>query len=70
MSESRDRGASADGTVRVGRGSYTLTPPVGMKLPPETIVRTRNVVGPMQTTDWWSSLAWERYSSRHLEGLA
>lgn len=53
----------ADATVRVGRGSYTLTPPDGMKLPPKTIFRTADVVGPMQTTDWWSSLAWERYSS-------
>ncbi len=54
---------STDDTVRVGKGSYTLTSPADMKLPPETIFRTRNAVGPMQTTDWWSSLAWEPFSS-------
>jgi len=51
--------------VRVGKGSYTLTAPRGMKLPPRTIYKTRNVAGKMQTTDWWSSLAWETYSSNH-----
>jgi len=58
-----DPANGADGTVRVGKGSYTLTPPAGMKLPPQTIFRTARVVGPMPTNDWWSSLAWEPFSS-------
>lgn len=57
-----ERVASNSGVVSVGRGSYTRTPPPDMKLPPETIYRTSNVVGPMPTTDWWSSLAWLPHS--------
>ena len=49
--------------VQIGKGSYTLAPPQGMKLPPRQIWRTERVTGPMPTTDWWSSVAWERYSS-------
>ena len=55
--------AAEDDVVRVGKGSYALMPPSGTRLPPKTIYRTANVAGPMPTTDWWSSLAWERYSS-------
>ncbi len=51
--------------TRVGRGSYTLAPPAGMKLPPRKIYLTPNVTGKMPTNDWWSSLAWEPYSSNH-----
>ena len=56
--------ADGGGTVKVGKGSYTLTPPADRKLPPETIFRTANVAGPMPTNDWWSSLAWMQYSER------
>ena len=49
----------------VGRGSYTLSPPAGMKRPPRTIYATANVTGKMPTNDWWSSLAWEKFSSNH-----
>ena len=49
--------------VRVGKGSYTLTAPRDMKLPPRRIFQTDNVTARMQTTDWWSSLAWETFSS-------
>ena len=52
-------------TVRVGRGGYTLAAPPGMKLPPRAIYRTRSVTGAMPTNDWWSSLAWQRFSSNH-----
>ena len=59
-------GATALGQqVSAGRGSYTLTPPPGMKLPPRTICSTANVTGKMPTNDWWSSLAWEPFSSNH-----
>ncbi|MBN1421906.1 MAG: glycoside hydrolase family 81 [Planctomycetes bacterium] len=53
----------AGGIVRAGKGSYTLTPPPGMKLPPREIFRTAAVAGPMPTTDWWSSAAWEAFSA-------
>lgn len=49
--------------IRVGKGSYTLTAPAGMKLPPRVISQTENVKGKMPTNDWWSSLAWESFSS-------
>jgi len=48
-----------------GRGSYALSPPAGMKLPPRTIYATDKVTGKMPTNDWWSSLAWEKFSSNH-----
>ena len=51
--------------VRAGRGSYTLTAPAGMKLPPRKIYATPDVTGKMPTNDWWSSLAWEPFSSNH-----
>lgn len=49
--------------VHVGKGSYTVSAPPGMKLPPRTISQTENVTGKMPTNDWWSSLAWEPFSS-------
>jgi endoglucanase Acf2 len=49
----------------VGKGGYTTDPPKGMKLPPRRIYRTDTLKGKIQTTDWWSSLAWEQYSSNH-----
>jgi len=51
--------------VRAGKGGYTLTPPAGMKLPPRTLYATANVTSKMPTNDWWSSLAWEPFSSNH-----
>ncbi|MGB2808195.1 MAG: glycosyl hydrolase [Sedimentisphaerales bacterium] len=49
----------------VGQGSYSTRMPEGVKLPPNVIYRTDNLSGPVPTTDWWSSLAWEQYSSNH-----
>ena len=49
--------------VSVGAGSYTLTAPAGMKLPPRRIYQSPVVTARMPTNDWWSSLAWERFSS-------
>ena len=51
--------------VRVGKGGYATTPPAGMKLPPRRIYRTDTFKRKTPTCDWWSSLAWERYSSNH-----
>jgi len=51
--------------VPVGKGGYATTPPKGMKLPPRRIYRTDSLKGKTQTTDWWSSLAWEQFSSNH-----
>ncbi len=51
--------------VSAGKGGYTTDPPKGMKLPPRRIYSTSAYKGKMQTTDWWSSLAWEKYSSNH-----
>ncbi len=48
---------------RVGEGSYDVGIPFGAKGPPRTIYRTQSAQGHMPTNDWWSSLAWERYSS-------
>ena len=32
--------------------------------PPEKIYITENVTGPVQTNDWWSSVAWLKYSQK------
>jgi len=59
-------GASRAGdAVRVGKGSYALAAPPGLKLAPRTICRAPSFRGPMPTNGWWSSLAWERFSSNH-----
>jgi endoglucanase Acf2 len=52
-------------SVSVGKGCYVTTPPKGMKTPPRRIYQTDLIKRKMQTTDWWSSLAWEQYSSNH-----
>ncbi len=52
-------------TVPVGKGSYATSRPEGAKGPPEEIFRTERVTGPVPTNDWWSSLVWEKFSSRH-----
>ncbi|MFO0926715.1 MAG: hypothetical protein U0736_06695 [Gemmataceae bacterium] len=49
----------------VGLGSYTTTLPPGAKAPQDDVYRTDNVRGPMPTNDWWSSLAWMKFSERH-----
>ena len=55
---------AAEPVTRVGAGSYANALPPGAKGPPETIYRTENAKGPMPTNDWWSSLAWLKYSER------
>lgn len=56
---------AAEDVVRVGAGSYTTVPPKGMKEPPAAIFQTESVKGKMPTNDWWSSLAWLKFSERH-----
>ncbi|MHC5144942.1 MAG: glycosyl hydrolase, partial [Planctomycetota bacterium] len=51
--------------VNVGLGSYLTNIPGGVGSPPATIYKTANVTGAMPTNDWWSSLAWSQYSSKH-----
>ena len=58
-------GAASGQVVRVGRGSYATELPPGAKEPQPTIYKTAAVTGAMPTNDWWSSLAWVRYSERH-----
>jgi endoglucanase Acf2 len=48
-----------------GAGSYATVLPQGGKGPPETIHATENVKGKTPTNQWWSSLAWMKYSERH-----
>jgi len=50
------------GIVNVGAGSYTDSLPEGKKGPQATIYKTAAYPGPMQTNDWWSSVAWNPYS--------
>lgn len=50
------------GLVRVGAGSYVTQPPPGTRLPPARIYRAPELAGPTPTSDWWSSLAWLRFS--------
>jgi endoglucanase Acf2 len=50
--------AHAASVVPVGSGSYTTAAPSDLTLPPRTIYRTSNVIGPMPTSDWWTSVAW------------
>jgi endoglucanase Acf2 len=53
------------GVVRVGSGGYvTAPPPPGAKGPQAEVWRAPGLRGPMPTNDWWSSLAWVRYSER------
>jgi len=49
--------------VQIGKGSYSTAAPGGVRLPPRSIFQTGSVRGKMPTNDWWSSLAWEPYSS-------
>ncbi|MCR2806619.1 glycosyl hydrolase [Paenibacillus soyae] len=54
--------AAFTGEVPLGSGSYSTVLPPGATNPQSTIYKTGNVTGPMQTNDWWSSLAWSTYS--------
>ena len=54
--------ATAEDIVKVGAGSYTTKLPDGAKTAPPEIFRTANAKGPMPTNDWWSSLAWVKFS--------
>ena len=58
------RSFASDPVTPLGAGSYAAVLPPGAKAPPETIYRTENVKGPTPTNDWWSSLAWMKYSER------
>ena len=52
-----------DGTITVGKGSYFDTLPAGAIGPPGTIYKTNNLLGPIQTNDWVSSVLFQQYSS-------
>ncbi|OYD06848.1 glycoside hydrolase family 81 [Paludifilum halophilum] len=52
------------GEVPLGSGSYTTVKPSGAVDAPDTLYQTSNVTGKMPTNDWWSNLAWDRYSER------
>lgn len=56
---------AADPVQRVGAGGYTTALPAGARRPQEAIYQTENVRGKMPTNDWWSSLAWMKFSERH-----
>ena len=59
-------GRAGEGVVRVGSGSYAAAVPAGARLPQRTIYQTANLTATakMPTNDWWSSLAWMKYSER------
>jgi endoglucanase Acf2 len=48
--------------VQAGAGGYLTTRPKPCKPLPETIYKTADFQGPMLTGQWWSSLAWQKYS--------
>jgi endoglucanase Acf2 len=50
--------------IQLGQGSYTTDLPAGAKAPPREISETQNVKGKMPSNQWWSSLAWMKYSDR------
>jgi endoglucanase Acf2 len=56
--------AGGQEVVRVGAGGYVTVLPSGVKGPQADIYRTPELKGPMPTNDWWSSLAWMKYSER------
>jgi endoglucanase Acf2 len=53
-----------DAYVPIGAGGYVTQLPPGAKAPQPLIYRTDSLKGPMPTNDWWSSLAWMKYSER------
>jgi len=44
------------------QAGFSSTVPAGCQTPPNTIYKTDTFTGPMQTNDWWSSVAWVQYS--------
>jgi endoglucanase Acf2 len=50
--------------VAVGSGSYTTDLPPGAKAPQSEIFRTAALKGPTPTNDWWSSVAWTKFSDK------
>src|SRR4051812_21749789 len=51
--------------VRVGPAAgYATALPPGAKGPQAEIYRAENLRGPTPTNDWWSSLAWMKFSER------
>ncbi len=55
--------------VSTGAGSYATTLPAGATAPQATIYKTANVTTKMPTNEWWSSLAFKRYSDHHSENM-
>lgn len=55
---------AAQERVHVGSGGYVTRLPAGAKGPQAEIFRTADLPGPMPTNDWWSSLAWMKFSER------
>ncbi len=51
--------------VSVGMGSYKKSMPGNVPGPQKEIYKTGKITGPIPTTDWCSSLYWEKYSSNH-----
>lgn len=49
--------------VRAGQGSYLLGPPAGAQPPSSRVVyRDDGLTGPLPSSRWWSSAAWEPFS--------
>jgi endoglucanase Acf2 len=57
-------GLAAEGFVSAGAGGYVTQLPPGAKAPPAMVYRLDSLKGKMPTNDWWSSLAWMKYSER------
>lgn len=55
---------AAEGVVPAGAGSYLDKLPAGSKGPPSDIFQTDAVRAKMPTNDWWSSVAWMKFSER------
>ncbi|NMO96514.1 glycosyl hydrolase [Paenibacillus lemnae] len=54
--------AAYTGEVKTGSGSYTtVMPPAALPISSSPYI-TENVKGPLPTSQWWSSLAWDSYS--------
>src|SRR3954470_22961832 len=51
-------------TIAVGAGSHTTDLPPGAKAPQAQIFRTDALKGPTPTNDWWSSIAWTKFSDK------
>lgn len=54
--------AAFNGEIDTGSGSYTTILPNTAIEAQSYINRSSNVMKPMNTNDWWSSLAWDTYS--------